>query len=373
VTLPRSRPAVSVEAVSKSFGAAVAVRELTLDIAKGEFFTLLGPSGCGKTTTLRMIGGFVLPDTGRILIDDRDVTREPPNRRPSNMVFQQYALFPHLTVHDNVAFGPSEAGAERREIERRVGEALELVQLSGYSARKPHELSGGQQQRVALARALINRPAVLLLDEPLGALDLKMRRAMQYELKRIQREVAITFVYVTHDQEEALTMSDRIAVMRDGVAEQVGSPRDVYDQPASLFVAGFIGETNVLPSTVVACGAASATVRLDIGGTIDVPTGAGLAAGDRAAVLVRPEALRFGSDVSAAQGRQRLGGRVMESVFQGSVIRTVVALPNGARLVVATPKDSVMPAASGDEVTLSWRPEDARALRDESVPGTASR
>ncbi|MGZ8566963.1 MAG: ABC transporter ATP-binding protein, partial [Actinomycetota bacterium] len=244
-------PAVVVERVSKSYGDVTAVRAVTLEIGRGEFFTLLGPSGCGKTTTLRMIAGFIRPDEGRILIEGRDVTTVPPNRRPSNMVFQQYALFPHLSVRENVAFGPREARMDRGEIARRVAETLELVQLGALAERRPSQLSGGQQQRVALARALVNRPAVLLLDEPLGALDLKMRKAMQVELKRIQREVGITFVYVTHDQDEALAMSDRIAVMNHGVVEQVGPPQEVYDAPRSLFVAGFIGDANLLTGRLI--------------------------------------------------------------------------------------------------------------------------
>ena len=331
-------PAVTLEGVSKAYGESLAVRRLSLEIAKGEFFTLLGPSGCGKTTTLRMIGGFIVPDEGRVLIEGRDVTRDPPNRRPSNMVFQQYALFPHLNVHDNVAFGPKEAGTPTNEIERRVREALDLVQLGEYGGRKPHQLSGGQQQRVAVARALVNRPAVLLLDEPLGALDLKMRKAMQFELKRIQREVGITFVYVTHDQDEALTMSDRIAVMRDGVAEQIGSPTDVYDRPASLFVAGFIGETNVLMSTVLEVRSGSASVRVNPGLVVEAPTEATFRVGDHAALLVRPEVLRLERPDPRSDARG-LTGRVTAAVFQGPVVRTVITLQNGQPVVVTSPTE----------------------------------
>jgi spermidine/putrescine transport system ATP-binding protein len=362
------RPAVTLDAVSKTYAGVAAVRGLSLVIAKGEFFTLLGPSGCGKTTTLRMIGGFIVPDAGRILIDDRDVTREPPNRRASNMVFQQYALFPHLSVRDNVAFGPTEARTDRREVDRRVGEALELVQLAGYEARKPHELSGGQQQRVALARALINHPAVLLLDEPLGALDLQMRKAMQFELKRIQREVGITFVYVTHDQEEALTMSDRIAVMRDGLAEQVGTPTDIYDRPSTLFVAGFIGETNILPSMVVGLRSGYATVRLSSGETADVPSDEPLSAGDPVAVLVRPEELRLRSDGELQEGPMRLSARVVETVFQGPTVRTIVALDDDTRVVVASSRERATLGAPGERVAVTWRPDSARLLRDERAP-----
>src|SRR3954451_13432078 len=236
--------------LEKRFGDVRAVDGVTLDVAPGEFFSLLGPSGCGKTTTLRMIGGFELPTSGRIVLHDRDITMDPPDKRPVNMVFQNYALFPHLDVGGNIAFGLRRRKVESSVIRQRVGEALELVHLAGYEKRKPNQLSGGQQQRVALARALVNRPTVLLLDEPLGALDLKLRRQLQLELKRIQTEVGITFVYVTHDQEEALTMSDRIAVMNAGKVEQLGTPEELYERPATAFVAGFLGVSNLLEGRV---------------------------------------------------------------------------------------------------------------------------
>jgi len=238
--------AIELEAVAKRYGAHAAVDGVSLAIGEGEFFSLLGPSGCGKTTTLRMIAGFVEPDEGRILLHGDDVTSVPPNRRPVNMVFQQYALFPHMSVYDNVAFGLSVRGVPRKEHGDRVNEILRVVALEGYEKRRPRQLSGGQQQRVALARALVNRPAALLLDEPLGALDVKLRRHMQLELKRIQHEIGTTFVYVTHDQEEALAMSDRIAVMNGGRVEQLGTPREIYEHPASDFVADFVGTVNVL-------------------------------------------------------------------------------------------------------------------------------
>jgi spermidine/putrescine transport system ATP-binding protein len=238
--------AIELESVVKRFGGANAVDGVSLSIADGEFFSLLGPSGCGKTTTLRMIAGFVKPDEGRILLHGKDVTSVPPNKRPVNLVFQQYALFPHMTVYDNVAFGLSVKRVPRREHGSRVDDILRVVALEGYEKRRPRQLSGGQQQRVALARALVNRPAALLLDEPLGALDVKLRRHMQLELKRIQHELGTTFVYVTHDQEEALAMSDRIAVMNGGLVEQVGTPREIYETPASDFVADFVGTVNVL-------------------------------------------------------------------------------------------------------------------------------
>src|SRR5204862_7638247 len=237
-------PEIRITDLSKHFREVRAVDRISMDIRSGEFFSMLGPSGCGKTTTLRMIGGFELPTAGRIELRGRDITTDPPDKRPVNMVFQNYALFPHLDVAGNVAFGLRRKGVDRADMQRRVGEALDLVHLGGYDKRKPNQLSGGQQQRVALARALVNRPNVLLLDEPLGALDLTLRKALQVELKRIQRDVGITFVYVTHDQEEALTMSDRIAVMNRGVVEQVDSPEGGYERPLSEFVAGFIGVSN---------------------------------------------------------------------------------------------------------------------------------
>ena len=237
---------IALERVSKRFGNAEAVRDVSLAIGDGEFFSLLGPSGCGKTTTLRMIAGFETPDSGQVVLEGTDVTAVPANRRPVNMVFQQYALFPHMTVYENVAFGLKMAHVPRSEHKVRVTEILRVVSLDGYERRRPRQLSGGQQQRVALARALVNRPAALLLDEPLGALDVKLRRHMQLELKRIQHELGTTFVYVTHDQEEALAMSDRIAVMNDGHVEQLGTPREIYEHPASAFVADFVGTVNVL-------------------------------------------------------------------------------------------------------------------------------
>src|SRR5215204_419653 len=280
-------PSVRLERVTKRFGDVTAVRDLTLDIVRGEFFTMLGPSGCGKTTTLRLVAGFEDPTAGRVLLDGDDVTGLPAFKRPTNTVFQSYALFPHRSVEQNVAFGLQRQKVDKGEIRRRVGDELERVGLGAEAKRRPAQLSGGQQQRVALARALVNRPAVLLLDEPLGALDLKLRKQLQVELKRIQRDVGITFVYVTHDQEEALTMSDRIAVMNRGRVEQVAPPEEVYDRPATTFVAGFIGVSNLMPATVTG----SQEVKLDEGTTIPTST-AGFSQGDRCHAVVRPEKLR---------------------------------------------------------------------------------
>jgi spermidine/putrescine transport system ATP-binding protein len=282
---------VQLRDVTKRFGDVEAVRSLDLDIARGEFFTLLGPSGCGKTTTLRVIAGFEEPDTGTVLIDGADVEGLAPFRRPTNTVFQSYALFPHLSVEENVAFGLKRKRVPREEMRTRVGEELERVGLSAEAKRKPHQLSGGQQQRVALARALVNRPSVLLLDEPLGALDLKLRKRLQVELKDIQRDVGITFVYVTHDQEEALTMSDRIAVMNDGVVEQVAEPEQVYDRPATTFVAGFIGVSNLMPGQVTKAGDPG-EVELDAGVSVHASVN-GFRAGERCHAVVRPEKLQI--------------------------------------------------------------------------------
>jgi spermidine/putrescine transport system ATP-binding protein len=285
-----AEPTVRLERVSKHFGDLVAVRDLDLDIGHGEFFTLLGPSGCGKTTTLRMVAGFEAPTAGRVHIEGNDVEGLPPHRRPTNTVFQSYALFPHLSVRENVAFGLRRKGVARTEIKRRVEAELERVGLSAEVNRKPAQLSGGQQQRVALARALVNLPKVLLLDEPLGALDLKLRKGLQLELKRIQREVGITFIYVTHDQEEALTMSDRIGVMSSGIVEQIGTPEDVYERPRTTFVAGFIGISNLIPGTVTSRNGDSGTVRLDPGLELETHVN-GIAAGERCHAVVRPEKL----------------------------------------------------------------------------------
>jgi spermidine/putrescine transport system ATP-binding protein len=363
----RAVPEVRLDRIEKHFGEVVAVDGVTLELLPGEFFSLLGPSGCGKTSTLRMIGGFERPTSGRILLRGRDVTDDPPDKRAVNMVFQHYALFPHLSVGDNIAFGPKRQGLRGDEIRRRVGEALALVRLDGYERRRPSQLSGGQQQRVALARALANRPLVLLLDEPLGALDLKLRRQLQVELKRIQAEVGITFVYVTHDQEEALTMSDRIAVMQAGRVEQLGTPEDLYDRPATRFVADFMGTTNLLSGTVEGDGA----VRLATGETVPAPV-TGLTQGATVDLSVRPEAITLvaATAPSAADGATGIGSRrgttgipacVEQSAYLGTSLSYLVRTPAGLGLTVLVPKDGPrLPA--GSAVVVSWSPDTALVL-----------
>ncbi|MFL5779029.1 MAG: ABC transporter ATP-binding protein [Chloroflexota bacterium] len=351
-------PEIRLLDLEKRFGAFVAVDRVSLDVAAGEFFSLLGPSGCGKTTTLRMIGGFEAPTAGRVELRGRDVTDDPPDKRPVNMVFQNYALFPHLDVEGNIAFGLKRRHVETDEIRRRVGEALELVRLPGYERRRPNQLSGGQQQRIALARALVNRPNVLLLDEPLGALDLKLRRQLQVELKRIQREVGITFVYVTHDQEEALTMSDRIAVMHAGRVEQLGTPETLYERPATRFVADFIGTTNLLRGRVEGRGSSGATVRLE-GGEL-VPAAATEApVGSAVELSVRPEGvtlLPHGTDGA-------LHGTVVQRSYLGTTIQYLVRTASGVVLTVLAPKTGER-LAVGDEAAVGWSADDALVLAE---------
>jgi spermidine/putrescine transport system ATP-binding protein len=281
--------AVRLDGVTKSYGSVVALKGLSLDVAEGEFITLLGPSGCGKTTTLRLIGGFERPNAGAVYLAARNVTNEPPYRRPVNTVFQQYALFPHLSIFKNIAYGLRHARVPKAEIQRRVGQKMELMEIEDLGDRKPNQLSGGQQQRVALARALVMEPRVLLLDEPLGALDYKLRKAMQLELRRVHREVGVTFIYVTHDQEEAMTMSDRIVVMNKGRIEQLGGPEEIYDNPATPFVAGFVGDTNLVNGVVRDCHAGRASVDLGAMGVVEGICREEIKIGDQVSVSVRPE------------------------------------------------------------------------------------
>jgi spermidine/putrescine transport system ATP-binding protein len=318
--------AVRLSGLNKRFGDLVAVRDLDLEIPAGGFFSLIGPSGCGKTTTLRMVAGLEHPDSGTIEVGGEDITRRPAYRRPVNTVFQSYALFPHLDVTDNVAFGLVEERRPRAEIRTRVAEMLELVQLTGRERAKPSQLSGGQQQRVALARALIKHPQVLLLDEPLGALDPKLRKELQQQLKAVQRRVGITFVYVTHDQEEAFSMSDRVAVMNLGRVEQIGGPREVYARPSTLFVAEFVGASNHLPARVVEQ-LGDGSYRADLGrlGTWPVAGVAGLAVGDEAVAIVRPEQVRADTaEGSSRSGEIGISGRVSDVSFVGPAAHLTV-------------------------------------------------
>jgi spermidine/putrescine transport system ATP-binding protein len=341
--------------VRKQFGAFVAVEGADLSIARGEFFAMLGPSGCGKTTTLKMIAGFEQPTSGRVLLEGVDVSRVPPYKRNVNTVFQQYALFPHMTVADNVAFGPRSKRVSRSECERRVTEMLEVVRLTEFANRKPAQLSGGQQQRVALARALVNYPSALLLDEPLAALDLKLREAMQLELKRIQREVGITFVFVTHDQGEALTMSDRIAVMSEGIIEQVGTPEEIYNRPASLFVAGFIGSANLLPGTAVGDDGDDIVVELECGPTVSATPGRQPTKGDPVSVMIRPERLQV--SVAAGPYSRSLEGVVRDVIFQGASARLQLRLADGTDVVTHVDPDDDLPfLRPGESVYATWNP-----------------
>jgi spermidine/putrescine transport system ATP-binding protein len=352
---------VELRDVHKRFGGMAAVDGVSLQVRQGEFLTLLGPSGCGKTTTLRMVAGFERPSGGEVLIAGQVVTGLPPNRRDVHTVFQNYALFPHMNVAQNVGFGLRMKWLPRAEIARRVEEALALVRLEGLGGRRPSQLSGGQQQRVALARALINRPAVLLLDEPLGALDLKLRKEMQVELKQLQRRLGMTFLYVTHDQEEALTMSDRIAVMNAGRIEQIGPPVEIYGRPQTRFVAGFVGETNLLSGAIEPGGAALVVdgERLPLSNTEE------MTAGQQVSLSIRPEMVQVRPEGAApAGGRVSLRGFVEETIFVGPVWKTIVRLPGGTRVIATEPPRPEGRAAPGTAVRVEWAMESAVMLAE---------
>jgi spermidine/putrescine transport system ATP-binding protein len=355
--------AIAFEGVSKRFGRALAVSDLSLAIHEGEFFSLLGPSGCGKTTTLRMIAGFELPDEGRLLLQGQDVTRVPANKRPVNMVFQQYALFPHMSVYDNVAFGLKVKRVARAEHGERITQMLKVVELEGLERRRPRQLSGGQQQRVALARALVNRPAALLLDEPLGALDVKLRKQMQLELKRIQHDLGTTFVYVTHDQEEALAMSDRIAVMNGGQVEQIGSPREMYEHPTTAFVADFIGSLNAVELTVTDVVGPYAVMRLDERQRVVVPVDADVHVGDELRVAVRPERVRIAPvDAEVPETGSRLDGVVIQIVYLGMYTQFHVETRNGRMISNRLADEVLAEITGGARVALHWEPEHTSVL-----------
>ncbi|WP_428119663.1 ABC transporter ATP-binding protein [Candidatus Poriferisodalis sp.] len=357
-------PAVELRDISKRFGDVVAVDSVDLQIADGEFFALLGPSGCGKTTTLRMIAGLDIPSEGNLLIHGEEVASSPPDRRPVNTVFQAYALFPHMTVAQNIAFGLNMRGIRGSEADRQVGEATALVQLEGMEHRRPSQLSGGQQQRVALARALVNHPKVLLLDEPLGALDLKLRQEMQVELKILQREVGITFVFVTHDQEEALAMSDRVGVMSQGRLLQVGTPAEVYEHPASRFVADFIGRTNLLEGVVES----PSTVRLHAGAVVAAQSN--LAAGTPATLSVRPEQVRLHRLGEAPAGAPCLDGVILDVTYLGHAFVYTVSIgaaagtSNDATTVTARVETGEAAQAAGEPVSVSWAPATTTVVAD---------
>ncbi|MFF8954523.1 ABC transporter ATP-binding protein [Streptomyces sp. NPDC014894] len=359
--------AVRLSGISKSYGGSfTAVHPLDLTVPQGAFFALLGASGCGKTTTLRMIAGLEDPTTGSVFLGDRDITRLPPYKRPVNTVFQSYALFPHLSIHENVAFGLRRRGIT--SVKKQVGEMLDLVELGDLAARRPHQLSGGQQQRVALARALINHPQVLLLDEPLGALDLKLRRQMQLELKRIQTEVGITFVHVTHDQEEAMSMADTVAVMNGGRVEQLGAPAELYENPRTTFVANFLGTSNLIEAEVLSTAggevlvtAAGARLRLPAGRCATAP-----AAGGALLVGIRPEkmSLVHADDTgTVADGRNRLTGTIAAAAFIGVSTQYVIDSPVCPELAVYVQNIERDPRLTpGAEVVLHWNPEHSFGL-----------
>jgi len=368
-----AQPDIRLDRVTKRFGDVTAVDDLTLEIERGEFFSMLGPSGCGKTTTLRMIAGFEEVTAGTVYLGDQDMTNLPPYKRDVNTVFQNYALFPHLNVFENVAFGLRRRKVGGQELTKKVGEMLELVELPGYERRKPNQLSGGQQQRVAVARALINHPRVLLLDEPLGALDLKLRKQMQVELKRIQTSVQTTFVFVTHDQEEAMTMSDRIAVMNKGKVEQLGTPETLYEKPTTKFVAGFLGVSNLLDGTVTSVNGSVAEVELGRGERIRIPA-EGITTGSGITVGVRPEKLRIssaGESDSSTDGRNSLEGSVTDAAYIGVSTQYAVRLDDGFDLAVYNQNMDTSgigeQISAGARVRVTWQPQHTFVIKGQAV------
>ena len=349
---------VQLEGVNKYFGKNHVVKNLNLSVEEGEFLTLLGSSGCGKTTTLRMIAGFEEPTSGSILVEGQAVEEKEPFERNVNTVFQSYALFPHKTIYDNVAYGLKMKKVPKTEIARRVKEIMALVQLTGFEERYPSQLSGGQKQRVAIARALINRPRVLLLDEPLGALDLKLRKQMQLELKRLQRKLNITFIYVTHDQEEALTMSDRIAVMHDGILDQLGTPEEIYEQPRTKFVATFIGETNIFEGNIKELAMGRVAVRIENG--VIRGCGYGFSRNEYITVSVRPEKMKFSA--APVKGFQ-LEAQVKDYVYAGSVVKCIAVLQNGMEIKMDRLAGEELPEP-GSIIHPWWEEKDAVLLHN---------
>ena len=359
-------PIIEIDHVTKAFTDFVAVDDANFSIGQGEFFALLGPSGCGKTTTLRMIAGFETPTSGAIRLDGEDVSRTPPHKRNVNTVFQHYALFPHMNVWNNVAYGPRAKKWDAAKVREKVDAVIEVVRLGEFADRKPSQLSGGQQQRVALARALVNEPAALLLDEPLGALDLKLRQVMQFELKRIQREIDISFVHVTHDQEEALTMADRMAVMNAGRVEQIGTPSEVYERPASVFVAGFIGQANLWPGTAESVGGGHATATT-LGSTVGARCFSPQVQPGKVVVMVRPERLSVATErpeaVSAVEGT------VTDLTFQGPVVRLSMRAADGHPVIAHLgPEDHLPGLRPGDRLWAHWPDDAACVLPDAPLP-----
>jgi spermidine/putrescine transport system ATP-binding protein len=354
--------AVELRGLTKDYGPVTAVRGIDISIQPGEFFSLLGPSGCGKTSTLRMIAGFEEATAGTVLLDGQDVTHVPPNDRPVNTVFQNYALFPFMSVADNVAFGLKYVDVSKDEARRMVGEALERVRMSDYAKRKPSQLSGGQQQRVALARALVLGPKVLLLDEPLGALDAKLRKTLQVELKSLQESVGITFVYVTHDQEEALTMSDRIAVMAEGRVEQIGSPTEVYERPETAYVADFLGSANVLHVDVVEPSVGGRT-SVRIGGAVVDAEGTGTP-GEHGTLVIRPERVRL---VSVGSG-ETVVATIERTIYLGAMSDVVVTMPTGETLSARIASEDAGGFQRGEPVGVLLRPEAMRIVPRGALP-----